>query len=60
MSEQIERELKEVREEMEKGQSALKQCQVHINDLSNQLVTLMKLMVEMQSSAVPVEGGSND
>ena len=58
--EQLERELREVREEMEKGQSALKQCQVHINDLSNQLVGLMQLIVEMQASAIPVEGGSND
>ena len=55
--EQLERDLKEVRAEMQKGQSALKQCQVHIHDLSNQLVTLTELM---QASVVPVEGGSND
>tara|TARA_R110000744_G_scaffold178664_1_gene297631 strand:- start:276 stop:449 length:174 start_codon:yes stop_codon:yes gene_type:complete len=57
MMEQLERDLKEVRAEMEKGQSALKQCQVHIQDLSNQLLELTELM---QASVVPVEGGSND
>ena len=57
MMEQLERELKEVRAEMQKGQSALKQCQVHIHDLSNQLLELTELM---QASVVPVEGGSND
>ena len=58
--ENLERELREVREEMEKGHAALKQCEKHVNDLSNQLVELMQLMGEMQASAVPVEGGSND
>ena len=60
MTDQLERELKEVREEMEKGHAALKQCEKHINDLSNQLVGLMQLMVEMQASAIPVEGGDHD
>jgi peptidoglycan hydrolase CwlO-like protein len=54
MIDQLQRELKEVRAEMEKGQAALKQCQVHIQHLSNQLLELTELM---QAS---VEGGSND
>jgi uncharacterized protein with von Willebrand factor type A (vWA) domain len=61
MSEQIERELKEVREEMEKGLKELEKAKSHIEIVSENLQTITpQYLRNVETNAVALTKGLND